>query len=232
MVFLSSVYMNITFGCFLYNLFLLIESTDVLFYNLFIWIESMDVLFYNLFIWIESMDVLFIICLCKCYLYCLLVWMDSVNVCFIVLYEWNLCMFAMSFVYINGIFGCFLRCLLLRIEYVNDFFIVVYMNGICGCFYNLFISVKVFVSLLIDMNRKYVRFLYCLSKWIEFVNIFLIVCLYIWWWSRYCVRGLGEYRAKLCCFFQIQNLCFDLLLSLSFICIKTFSFCLYYSHSN
>ena len=40
------------------------------------------------------------------------------------LYEWNLYMFAMSFVYINGIFGCFLRCLLMRIEYVNDFFIV------------------------------------------------------------------------------------------------------------
>jgi hypothetical protein len=40
------------------------------------------------------------------------------------LYEWNLYMFAMSFVYVNGIFGCFLRRLLMRIEYVNDFFIV------------------------------------------------------------------------------------------------------------
>jgi hypothetical protein len=40
------------------------------------------------------------------------------------LYQWNLCMFALSFVYINGIFGCFLRRLLMRIEYVNDFFIV------------------------------------------------------------------------------------------------------------
>ena len=61
------------------------------------------------------------------------------HVCYVVcLYKWN--------------FRMFTRCLLLRIEYVNDFFIVVYMNGICGCFYNLFISVKVFVSLLIDMN--------------------------------------------------------------------------------
>ena len=82
------------------------------------------------------------------------------------------------------------------------------------------------------MNREYVHFLYCLSKWIEFVNIFLIVCLYIWWWSRYCVRGVGKYRAKFCCFFKIHNLCFDLLLSLSFICIKSFPFCLYYSYSN
>ena len=91
---------------------------------------------------------------------------------------------------------------------------------------------KCFFSLLINVNKKYVRFLYCLSKWIEFVNIFLIVCFYKWWWSIYCVRDLGKHRAKLCCFFQIQNLCFDLLLSLSFICIKTFSFCLYYSYSN
>jgi len=48
------------------------------------------------------------------------------------LYEWNLCMFAMSFVYINGIFGCFPR--LIPIEYVNNFYIVCFFNGICGWF--------------------------------------------------------------------------------------------------
>jgi hypothetical protein len=37
------------------------------------------------------------------------------------LYEWNLCMFTLSFVYINGIFGCFPR--LIPIEYVNDFYL-------------------------------------------------------------------------------------------------------------
>jgi hypothetical protein len=72
------------------------------------------------------------------------------------------------------------------------------------------------------MNRNYVHVLYCLSKWIEFVNIFCIVCLYVfrWWWSRYCVRSVGKDRAKFCFFSQIQKLCFDLLLSLSFICIE------------
>ena len=130
------------------------------FYNLFIWIYYMDVFFiiclyeynlwmffYNLFIWIEYMDVLFIICL----------------------YEWNMwilfvlfaCMNGISecclyYFYINGIYACLL-CRLFTLMKFSDvffainlcelnmwmlFFLFVYMNGICGCFYNLFISVK------------------------------------------------------------------------------------------
>ena len=139
------------------------------FYNLFIWIESMDVL-YNLFIWIEYIDVFFIIC-----------W-----------YEWNMWMLSVLFVCMNGISECFLycfyingicACLLCRLFTYMEFsdvlfainlcelnkwmlsFLFVYMNGICGCFYNLFISLKVgFFFLLIYMNGIYVRFLYCLSK--------------------------------------------------------------------
>ena len=53
--------------------------------------------------------------------------MESMHVCYVVcLYKWNLCMFAMSFVYINGSIGCFPR--LMRIEYVNDFFIVCFFE--------------------------------------------------------------------------------------------------------
>ena len=116
--------------------------------------------------------------------------------------------------YINGIYACLLCRLFTSMEFSDVFFAInlwelnmwmlsllfVYMNGNCGCFYYLFISVNVFFfSLLIYMNRKYARFLYCLSKWIEFVNISCIVCLYIWWWWRYC--GLDKYCARFCCFF-------------------------------
>jgi hypothetical protein len=106
------------------------------------------IFFYNLFIWIESMDVLFIICL----------------------YEWNMWMLSVLFVCMNGISECFLYCfymngiyacllcrLFILMEFSDVFFAVylcelnmsmisllfVYLNGICGHFYNLFISVKV-----------------------------------------------------------------------------------------
>jgi hypothetical protein len=60
------------------------------------------------------------------------------------LYEWNLCMFAMSFVYINGIFGFFLRRLLIRIEYVNHFFIVcLYEWHLWMFLYSVYISESV-----------------------------------------------------------------------------------------
>jgi hypothetical protein len=81
--------------------------------------------------------------------------------------------------YINGIYACLLCRLFTYMEFSDVLFAInlcelnmrmlsflfVYMNGICGCFYILFISLKVgFFSLLIYMNGIYVRFLYCLSK--------------------------------------------------------------------
>jgi hypothetical protein len=117
--------MNRIYGCSSHNLFIWMEHVNLYLYCLLVWMESVNV-FFIVFIWMESMHVYSVVCLykwnfrmfsspytdwiCEWFLYCLF-------------FEWNLCMFVLSFVYINGIFGCFLRRLLMRIEYVNDFFI-------------------------------------------------------------------------------------------------------------
>ena len=68
--------------------------------------------------------------------------------------------------------------------------------------------------MLIFMNRKYVHVLYCLSKWIDFVNIFFIVCLYMfrWWWSRYCVRSVVYTMYKLSIYFKVRHISLSSLL--------------------
>jgi len=55
--------------------------------------------------------------------------------------------------------------------------------------------------------------------------MFAYMCFYVG--DIYCSRGVDKDRAKLCCFIQVQDLYFDLLLSLSF-----FFFCIiFFFHS-
>ena len=92
--------------------------------------------------------------LLNAFLWFLFIWMEYANVFFIVcLYEWNMWMFSLWFVYMNGIYECFLYCLFIWMEYVNVFFMV--------CLHEL--------NQWVFFNCKFI--------WIEHMCIFFIPCL-------------------------------------------------------
>jgi hypothetical protein len=118
----------------------------------------------------------------ECFIYCLLLWMDSLNVFLIIGWnEWNLCMFfhyLLTWMESVNVFTlCLCKCNLWMLFY--DFCLYewnMWMFSLWFVFYKY--NLWMFSSSFVYINGIFGCFVRRLFIWMEYVNVFLFVCLY------------------------------------------------------